>query len=152
LKRKENLFDKIGSLIPGYKGYSERDSRRNCDKIMRNTIATDLKIYEKQMNSWMLEALQAKDKVKMNDIEKTRKNMNTLISKIEYAPYGASSFFSDNKIKEDELHEIYQFDLDILECSSKVISYDKSNLDLLSNQVEKCYTILDKRNSYISQF
>ena len=119
---------------------------------MRNTIATDLKIYEKQMNSWMLEALQAKDKVKMNDIEKTRKNMNTLISKIEYAPYGASSFFSDNKIKEDELHEIYQFDLDILECSSKVISYDKSNLDLLSNQVEKCYTILDKRNSYISQF
>lgn len=152
MKRKENLFDKIGSLIPGYKGYSERDSRRNCDKIMRNTIATDLKIYEKQMNSWMLEALQAKDKVKMNDIEKTRKNMNTLISKIEYAPYGASSFFSDNKIKEDELHEIYQFDLDILECSSKVISYDKSNLDLLSNQVEKCYTILDKRNSYISQF
>ena len=73
---------------------------------MRNTIATDLKIYEKQMNSWMLEALQAKDKVKMNDIEKTRKNMNTLISKIEYAPYGASSFFSDNKIKEDELHDM----------------------------------------------
>ena len=31
MQRTKNIFDKIGSLIPGYRGYAERDGRRNCD-------------------------------------------------------------------------------------------------------------------------
>ena len=42
MKRNKNIFDKIGSLIPGYRGYSEKDSRRNCDKLLRNRISDQL--------------------------------------------------------------------------------------------------------------
>ena len=34
MERSKNIFDKLGSLIPGYRGYAERDSRRNCDKLL----------------------------------------------------------------------------------------------------------------------
>jgi hypothetical protein len=27
MDRKKNIFDKIGSLIPGYRGYAEREGR-----------------------------------------------------------------------------------------------------------------------------
>ena len=38
MERKKNIFDKIGSLIPGYIGYAERDSRRVCDQKIRKEI------------------------------------------------------------------------------------------------------------------
>ena len=42
MDRKVNILDKIGALIPGYSGYAERDGRRNCDKILRESIANQL--------------------------------------------------------------------------------------------------------------
>ena len=42
MKRSKSIFDKIGALIPGYRGYAERDSRRNCDKLIRNQISEKL--------------------------------------------------------------------------------------------------------------
>ena len=29
MERSKNIFDKIGSLIPGYRGYAEREGRRH---------------------------------------------------------------------------------------------------------------------------
>jgi len=31
----KNIFEKIGSFIPGYKGYSEKEGRRDTDKLLR---------------------------------------------------------------------------------------------------------------------
>ena len=53
MDRLKNVFDKIGSLIPGYKGYAERDGRRNCDKILRDSISAQLsecEIFTNQIN------------------------------------------------------------------------------------------------------
>jgi len=41
--RKINIFNKIGNLIPGY---SERDSRKNCDKKLRIFLSERLKKFE----------------------------------------------------------------------------------------------------------
>ena len=61
MDRIKNVFDKIGSLIPGYKGYAERDGRRNCDKILRDSISAQLSEAEKNIYSQMKEALKIKD-------------------------------------------------------------------------------------------
>jgi hypothetical protein len=57
MDRIKNIFDKIGSLIPGYKGYAEREGRRNCDKILRESIVAKLMLLEKQLNEKMLESV-----------------------------------------------------------------------------------------------
>jgi len=69
MDRIKNVFDKIGSLIPGYKGYAEREGRRNCDKILRDSIVTQLIECEKILYSQMSDALKKKDKLKMSEIE-----------------------------------------------------------------------------------
>ena len=51
MKRETNIFDKIGTLIPGYKGYQARDSRRECDRQLKEQIATKLYETEKTLNS-----------------------------------------------------------------------------------------------------
>ena len=61
MDRKKNIFDKIGSLIPGYMGYAEREGRRNCDKILRNEIVSKLSEIEKILYEQMRKALKQKD-------------------------------------------------------------------------------------------
>lgn len=149
--RKSNILDKIGSLIPGYKGYAEREGRRNCDKILRDSIVEKLIYCEKNLYESMVESLNQKDKFKMNDLEMVRKQINTLISKIKFAPHGVTSFFSDNRIKEDELFNIYQYDLSLAESVIK-IEDSIQNIDSVKVLIKDSYQILTERNNYISEF
>ena len=117
MEREKNFFDKIGSLIPGYAGYAERDGRRNCDKILRDAVSLKLFDLERRLNQKMLDVLKKEGVKKMQELEDLRKLINTLSSKIKFAPYGVSSFFADNQIKEDELSNVYQYDLNIIESA-----------------------------------
>ena len=71
--RRKNIFDRIGSLIPGYKGYSEREGRRNTDKVLREEISKKMYEIEKKINCSIEDAIIAKDFVLMKNLEKSRK-------------------------------------------------------------------------------
>jgi hypothetical protein len=153
MDRKKNIFDKIGSLIPGYRGYAEREGRRNCDKILREEIVTKLNEAEKILYKQMNEALKQKDKELMNTIEEIRKEVNTLSSRVKFAPYGATAFFTDGQIKEDELHNIHQIDLDLSESIENLRNnVSTSQLAETKEMLVSSQAILDKRNSYINEF
>jgi hypothetical protein len=153
MDRIKNVFDKLGSLIPGYKGYAERDGRRNCDKILRDSISSQLSESEKNIYFQMKAALKIKDKSKMNELEEVRKETNTFLSKVKYAPYGATGFFSDNQIKEDELFSIYQYDFDLAESVKRFFELSTSeDLVATKNQLKNCTEILLNRNNYINEF
>jgi hypothetical protein len=153
MDRIKNVFDKIGSLIPGYKGYAERDGRRNCDKILRDSISVQLSESEKNIYSQMKEALKIKDKSKLNELEEVRKETNTFLSRVKFSPYGVTGFFSDNQIKEEELFTIYQYDFDLAESVKQFFELSSSdNLVATKNQLKNCTEILLKRNNYINEF
>lgn len=153
MDRIKNIFDKIGALIPGYRGYADRDGRRNCDKILRDSISIQLSECEKIINAQMYDALKIKDKLKMNELEEVRKETNTLMSKIKFAPYGATSFFSDNQIKEEELFSIYQHDFELSDSVNQFFeSLSSSDISFSKSQLKICSNILQKRNNYINEF
>lgn len=120
MDRKVNILDKIGALIPGYSGYAERDGRRNCDKQLRSILSSKLLECEKILVKRINKAVNNSDKPLMRTIEDCRKLINTTQSKINYAPYGESGFFSDQQIKEDELVKIYHFDLEMAKEVEKI--------------------------------
>ena len=153
MDRIKNVFDKIGSLIPGYKGYAEREGRRNSDKILRDSIVNQLIECEKILYSQISDAIKKKDKFKMREIEEYRKQTNTLISKVKFAPYGATSFFSDNQIKEDELFSIYQYDLELAENVKRLYELSSTgDLTEINTEIKKAFDNLILRNNYINEF
>ena len=153
MDRKKNIFDKIGSLIPGYRGYAEREGRRNCDKILREGIVAKLAEAEKILYEKMSEALKRKGKELMKDIEEVRKQVNTFSSKVKFAPYGATTFFTDGQIKEDELFNIYQIDLDLAGSIENLSNHvGTSPLSEIKELLKTSQEILSKRNSYINEF
>ena len=107
MERDLTIIDKIGSLIPGYRGYVEREGRRNCDKQLRSNLSSRLTGCENTLVNRIKEAINIPDRPLMRKIEICRKLINTTQSKVNYAPYGESSFFSDQQIKEDELMNLW---------------------------------------------
>ena len=152
MNHKKNIFDMLGSLIPGYMGYAEKEGRRNCDKLLRESISSDLLEFEKLLYQDMNKAMKMKDKSKMNEIEDVRKRINTFSSKIKYSAYGASSFFADDKISEGELDHIYQLDIGLSKGIAHLVSISIDQISDIIKELDKCKEILNLRTNYINEF
>lgn len=85
MKRTTNIFDKIGTLIPGYRGYQEREGRRECDRQLREQIADKLSEIEKKIYALIGDA----ELSELAEIEKNRKKINNVKDLIKFSPYGA---------------------------------------------------------------
>jgi len=89
----------------------------------------------------------------MRKFELCRKELNTLVSEIEYAPYGESSLFSDMQIKEDELMRIYQFDLEMVELSNLMLLEFKALLpEEMDENTRELREKLKERNQFIRDY
>jgi len=153
MDRKKNIFDKIGSLIPGYRGYAEREGRRQCDKLLREQVVSILEQCETTINTLIDESIKNRNPEKTKIFEDNRKRLNTLTAKIKFSPYGASAFFSNSQIKESELEQIYKNDLEILERANSFKQFieDKSSKDI-NPSIEEIVALLDARNQFIKEF
>jgi len=153
--RTVNILDRIGSLIPGYIGYSKRDNQRKTDKLLRFKIASQLEEVQSTINSLQKKATRGDVDCDLMILEELRKASSTLCSKIRHAAYGASALFESEQIKEDELHEIYRLDefmLDQVEHLKLLIEQDQETNFLVAairsklKEVEKAF---NERENFI---
>ena len=158
MKRTVNIIDRIGTLIPGYKGYTERDARRNIDKDLRVQISNNLSLTEKKIEQHCLSLVRNNQIQIAMEWEQIRKAINTLIPKIKNASYGVSSFFSDEQIKETELDKIYDMDL-LLSERMKLFNemiFENINEPIISVNIMKSLFEIDNliidRTNFINQF
>lgn len=146
--RNVDFFLKIGTLLPGFKGYQEREGRRECDRQLRERIADKLSEIEIKV----LASIDNAELFELKEIEKNHKKINNIKDLIKYSPYGSSTFFSDSAIKESELEEIYQMDLDILHSVEKLESYIETyNMYDLKIYIQKTEESINKRNQYLKE-
>lgn len=144
------IFEKIGSLIPGYEGYAEREGRREVDKKLRDFICSKLIDFEKRIYQELDTLVNSNQIAEAKKLDNFRKLLMTFSSKINYAPYGASGLFADEKIDEEKLEQLYQFDLELLQkietlVSIEDISIAENSMHLLAVAKEQ----LKNRNHFI---
>jgi hypothetical protein len=151
-QRSINILDRIGTLIPGYSGYADRDSRKNCDKKLRIFLSEKLRGFENLISESIADCAKSSDLIEMNKLESIRKKINTLSSKILYAPYGSNAFFSDQKINTTELDQIYDYDINISDEIDKLLLLDCFSNNETSNTISNLTTLLNNRNNFIKNF
>ena len=158
MERKINLFDKIGNLIPGYKGYVIRDEKRNTDKKFRDELVSRLNQSEEFIIRYQKDLMKSDDVTKLTLWEQSRKALNTISTKIKYTTYGESSFFSEKQLKEEELDTIYNFDLELTEKVSLIVKTIQENTTepmsagFVLNQINDIEQILSKRTNFINEY
>jgi len=116
----QDPFTKILGKIPGFKGYIERTSRRNADKILREQITTEYTELWKRVGEIQSDLASSGELQYLDDLETAATKLQTFIDKVSGAAYGYSGFFDAIKVKEEELAKIYQFDAALLEGADEV--------------------------------
>jgi len=116
----QDPFKKLGSYIPGFSGYIERQNRREADKILRDTVAR--RFDEQWKRTSQMQADMAGNGMieYIDDMDKAAIQMRTFIDKISTAPRGYSGMFDAIKINEKELEAIYQFDAAFFDLAEQV--------------------------------
>jgi hypothetical protein len=156
--RKSNILDKIGSLIPGYKGYAVRDEFRNTDKKLREHLARIIQQAESLIILHQKTLIDTNEMQSCKEWEISRKSLNTLFSKIKNSTYGESSFFSENQLKEEELEKIHGYDLEISERVSLISKTAQEEINevlspgFILQQIREIESIFIKRLDFINQY
>ncbi len=115
-----NALQKILSKIPGFKGYVDRTNRRAADKLLRETIANHFEEQWRRLSS--IEATMANEGNlgQIQKLERAAMKLRQFIDRIRTAAYGYAGFFDAIKINQDELNQVYQYDLAMLELVDEV--------------------------------
>ena len=116
----QDPFKRLGSLIPGFKGYIERQNRREADKLLRDTVARRFDEQWQRTSQIQVDMVSQGMIQYVDEMEKAALKLRTFIDKISTAPRGYSGLFDAVKINEQELEAIYQFDAAFFDLADQV--------------------------------
>jgi hypothetical protein len=110
----QNFLEKIASKIPGFKGYRDKERRREADRISREHMAVQLEGAKKDLDTLASNASRVGALDAINDIETARKRLDKVAARIRYADRGYAGFFDAVKVDDAMLDRVYRFDLALL--------------------------------------
>jgi hypothetical protein len=116
----QDPFKKLGSYIPGFKGYIERQNRRDADKLLRDTVARRFDEQWQRASQIQVDMVSNGMIQYVDDMEKAALKLRTFIDKLSTAPRGYSGLFDAVKINEQELEAIYQYDAAFFDLAEQV--------------------------------
>lgn len=120
ISQESNFFKKILSKLPGFKGYVEREERRNADKLLRESIAQKFEAIWQRISALQKDAISNGNLEIVDDLESAALKIRQFIDRIKTASYGYSGFFDVVNIETDELNEMYKYDLLLLELEEEM--------------------------------
>jgi hypothetical protein len=123
-------------VLPGYKGYREREDSRNSDKLLREFLSKKLKEARSRHDDFKA-ILAGKGKLDLlNPAEKVTQVLSRVTDRLRYANYGFSGkWFGKDKIGVEQLDRVHAFDEKLAERVDQ-IAKDLGALELLEADVE----------------
>jgi len=118
----QSALEQIANAIPGYKGYRDRELRRDADRLEREHLAERLETCKKGLNEAAAAVTRSGNLDAINDIETARKRLDKAIARIRHADRGYSGFFDPVKVDEAALARVYEFDLGLVGSVEEVVA------------------------------
>jgi hypothetical protein len=117
----EDIIRKILRKVPGFGGYVERSSRRAADKMLREAVANRFEEQWKRISGIQRDLISQGGIDYIQTLEAGAIKLRQFIDRIRTASYGYSAFFEATKVNEEELAQVYQYDLAMLDMEDGVI-------------------------------
>ena len=146
-----NLVSFAAEKVPGFNGYYKKEKRREQDRLLRYKIVQIMEEIERMLHTKVKDITKTNDLSSLDNISSQIKLMEKLKDAIRYAQYGYSGFFDINEIDEEALLNLLMVDKNMLEWITKFADSMKKDVDFerLSNEIEKGFTLLNKRKQAI---
>jgi hypothetical protein len=148
-KSQMRLSERIAAALPGFRGYKEKELRRESDKLVRNNLYLKLTKDKDNVKSISQKIADKRYMDVLTDIDRLSAKMDRITEKVNHASYGYAGFYDIVKIKEENLDRMITFDNQLLdEVNALTASIEDLKTQLLSNNFanlkDKIQTIADK--------
>ncbi len=163
-KSQMRLSERIAAALPGFRGYKEKELRRESDKLIRNHLYLKLSKDKDNVRSISQRLADKRYMDVLPDVDRLVAKMDRITEKVNHASYGYSGFFDIVKIKEENLDRMIAYDNQLIESvnvltdsidavKTQLMSGDYTNLkdkiQGMSDKLELLEDSFDKRQEII---
>jgi len=127
IKDQRGGFAKLLSKIPGFKGYMEKETRRDADKVVRDVVAAKFTDQLDRLTELQTDMLSNGGFEYVDDVEQSAVKLRLFIDRVKTAPRGYAGVFDAVQVKEEQLDQLYNFDYQLL-----------SEADNLAAAIDQC--------------
>jgi len=113
IRRDQTSYETWLDWIPGFKGYRERESRRDADRLVREYLVRLLAEVQAKVRRATGDLAKQAKLTQMGALDSLGKRLEGLTDRLRYADAGYSGWFDAVKIKEDDLDRLYDYDLSL---------------------------------------
>lgn len=163
-KEEMRFSEKVMDKVPGFKGYKEKELRRESDKLIRNHLYLKLSKAKSNLRKISQKLADRRYFDILTDMDRLLAKMDRVVEKVNHASYGYSGFFDAVKVKEKNLDRMIDFDNQLLEginalateidalkaeLASGVTANLKTGLQNVTDKLESLEDTFDKREEII---
>jgi hypothetical protein len=105
------FLENLAYLVPSYRGYRERGTRREEDSRLRARVLEGLGEIRGEAATLMGDLAESWSVERLSEMERRVRKLDGLADTIRYAPYGFSGFFDAAAVREESLEWILEADL-----------------------------------------
>ena len=110
-RREPNLIDKLAGLIPGYKGYADRETRRADDRALRGHVAARLDAAKAHVDA-LVRQLTAKGSLGgLDELDALERLLGRCADRTRMASEGETGLMDDVVVKADDLERVHEHDM-----------------------------------------
>lgn len=110
-----NFLERLGERIPGYRGFQDRELRRDVDRRLREHLASELGRLKSALRDRARAFTDAGKIGALNGFDRLDRQIDGLSQAIRFSDYGVTGLFDPVKIGEPELARLYEFDLSVVD-------------------------------------
>ncbi len=113
--QKRGVIETIGRHIPGFRGYLEREYRRDSDKLQRDWLADRLQRSKRSIDDVINRLTDAGHLDSLPACDRLRARLDKLMGRIRGAMRGYSGFFDLVNVDEALLDRVYEHDVKMMD-------------------------------------
>jgi len=164
VRGERSLLEKIMGYIPIYRGYKEKELRRESDRLVRTEAVNRLKTAKTAFrrtfaNPTVVQKLAGDDTYRY---EALTSRIDRVTQRIDRAVAGYAGMFDAIKVKEDKLDSVIQHDLSLIENAESIkVDVEKATrivvgtedwrtaMDMLISKIEEFDRLIDERSNIL---
>lgn len=131
-KENRGILERICLWIPGYRGYRQKDIRRDVDKEVRAQVARSIDGCKTALANIQRGVVENGDIQMAKTVERLRTKTDTYLKNMESAESGYSGIWETTKTLQDELDAVMEWDAKLLETAADL----KRILDSIQDKVD----------------
>jgi len=163
-KSQMRLSERIAAFIPGFRGYKEKEIRRESDRLIRNHLYLKLSAAKSDLREISQKLADRRYFDVLTDMDRLLAKMDRVVEKVNHASYGYSGFFDAVKAREENLDHMIDFDNKLLDginaltteidafkadLASGVTTNLKTRVQNVTDKLETLENTFDQRNEVI---